>query len=569
VAPEAGCARGAARELGAAYHARTGSRARARSALGAVILMLVASILGFGASAAVAAAPTVTSVAPTSGPTAGRTRVTITGTGFVAGATVTIGSKAAAVRVVSETEIKARTTAHAAGAAEVVVTDTNGTSTGGPTYTYIAPPTVTSIAPTFGPTAGSTAVTITGTGFVVGATVTIGSEAAAVEVVSETEIKAKTTAHAAGAAAVVVTDTNGTSTGGPTYTYIPPPTVTSIAPTSGPTAGGSAVTITGTGFVAGATVTIGSEAAAVEVVSETEIKAKTTAHAAGAAEVVVTDANGTSSGGPVYTYIAPPTVATEAASALTQTSATLNATVNPNGAEVSECKFEYGTSTGYGTSVPCSTPPGAGTSAVAVSASLVALTASTTYHFRIVASNPGGANVGADQTFSTRSTVAVTPTPTPRPTPTPTPTPTPRPTPIPNSNFGLPANALVHTKTGFTTIEVSVSDPGSLSWLMTFSNGRFGVFTARNVKCKHAQIRLAGKCRPSAVVFAKGSQTTAMPGSVIFTARPSASATKALQTAARQNKGVPVLLTLTFQSARGGQAVSHEGLLNIKLKKLN
>ena len=43
-----------------------------------------------------------------------------------------------------------------------------------------------------------------------------------------------------------------------------------------------------------------------------------------------------------------PTVATRAASSVAHTSATLNATVNPDGAEVSECKFQYGTTTAYG-----------------------------------------------------------------------------------------------------------------------------------------------------------------------------------------------------------------------------
>jgi hypothetical protein len=55
---------------------------------------------------------------------------------------------------------------------------------------------------------------------------------------------------------------------------------------------------------------------------------------------------------------------------LTQTTATLNARVNPNGQTVTECKFEYGTSAGYGSSVSCSTLPGSGTSPVAVSAKL-------------------------------------------------------------------------------------------------------------------------------------------------------------------------------------------------------
>ena len=52
---------------------------------------------------------------------------------------------------------------------------------------------------------------------------------------------------------------------------------------------------------------------------------------------------------------------------VTQTSATLNAKVNPNGVEVTECKFEYGTTTAYGSSAPCSPLPGSGTNAVAVS----------------------------------------------------------------------------------------------------------------------------------------------------------------------------------------------------------
>jgi hypothetical protein len=86
----------------------------------------------------------------------------------------------------------------------------------------------------------------------------------------------------------------------------PLPTVTSIEPTSGPIAGGTTVKIRGTGFVAPATVKIGSSATSVEVVSETEITAKTAANPAGEQEVIVTDAGGPSTGGPKYTYIAPP-----------------------------------------------------------------------------------------------------------------------------------------------------------------------------------------------------------------------------------------------------------------------
>ena len=166
--------------------------------------------------------PTVTSISPSAGTTAGGTSVTIKGTGFLSGATVEIGNPATSVNVVSETEITATTAATAAGSDEVVVTDAGGISTGtpSPSYTYVIPPTVTSISPSAGTTAGGRLVTIKGTGFLSGATVKIGNPATSVNVVSETEITAMTAATAAGSDEVVVTDTKGTSTGGPSYTYV-------------------------------------------------------------------------------------------------------------------------------------------------------------------------------------------------------------------------------------------------------------------------------------------------------------------------------------------------------------
>ena len=63
--------------------------------------------------------------------------MTITGSGFLLGATVTIGSEASGVLMLSATEITATTAATAEGSDEVVVTDGNGTSTGGPSHTYV------------------------------------------------------------------------------------------------------------------------------------------------------------------------------------------------------------------------------------------------------------------------------------------------------------------------------------------------------------------------------------------------------------------------------------------------
>jgi hypothetical protein len=253
----------------------------------------------------------VTSVSPSEGPTAGATAVTIKGSGFVKGASVEIGGKAGSVTVHSETEITAKTVAGSAGSDEVVVTDTNGTSSGGPSFTYVAPPkpAVSSVSPSEGTTLGGTSVTIKGSGFVSGSTVTIGARATSVDVVSATEITAKAPAEAAGSDEVVVTNKNGTSTGGPSFTFIapPPPSVSAIDPAEGYTLGGTQVTITGTEFLSGSSVTIGgTKASAVKVISATEITAKTPAHAAGSAEVSVTNKAGTSSDGPSFSYLTTP-----------------------------------------------------------------------------------------------------------------------------------------------------------------------------------------------------------------------------------------------------------------------
>ena len=96
-----------------------------------------------------------------------------------------------------------------------------------------------------------------------------------------------------------------------------------------------------------------------------------------------------------------PSVETKGASAVTELTATLNATVDPDDAEVTGCEFEYGTTPSYGLTAPCSVLPGSGNSPVAVSAALAALAANTSYHFRISAKNGAGTSNGSDGTFTT------------------------------------------------------------------------------------------------------------------------------------------------------------------------
>jgi hypothetical protein len=96
-----------------------------------------------------------------------------------------------------------------------------------------------------------------------------------------------------------------------------------------------------------------------------------------------------------------PTAVTKAASSVTASSAVLNATVNPNGAAVSACTFEYGPTSSYGHSEPCATLPGSGTSPVAVSTTITGLAAKNSYHFRITATNPYGTGTGKGKTLKT------------------------------------------------------------------------------------------------------------------------------------------------------------------------
>jgi hypothetical protein len=106
--------------------------------------------------------------------------------------------------------------------------------------------------------------------------------------------------------------------------------------------------------------------------------------------------------GAVWVFVpTAPSAVTLPAASLRASTATLNATVNPNGAEISSCEFEYGEAETYGSSMPCSPLPGSQESPVGVSAAVSGLNAYTTYHYRIVATNAGGTSNGEDHTFTT------------------------------------------------------------------------------------------------------------------------------------------------------------------------
>jgi hypothetical protein len=96
---------------------------------------------------------------------------------------------------------------------------------------------------------------------------------------------------------------------------------------------------------------------------------------------------------------AAPTVVTQEASSVSQISALLHATVDPNGESESGCQFEYGETTSYGTSIPCEWAPVVG--GFNVEAPITGLSEDATYHYRISATNTLGTSYGSDETLTT------------------------------------------------------------------------------------------------------------------------------------------------------------------------
>src|ERR1019366_6209773 len=185
------------------------------------------------------------------------------------------------------------------------------------TFTYGAPsPTVSSVSPNTGPLAGGTSVTVTGSGFSGGTTVKFGSAAAvSFSVTSSTTLTAVSPAGSSGPVDVTVTTPAGTSatSAADTFTYgAPSPTVSSVSPNTGPIAGGTSVTVTGSGFSGATAVKFGSAAAvSFSVTSPTTLTAVSPAGSSGPVDVTVTTPAGTSatSGADTFTYGAPsPTV---------------------------------------------------------------------------------------------------------------------------------------------------------------------------------------------------------------------------------------------------------------------
>jgi hypothetical protein len=163
-------------------------------------------------------APFKQSLSPTFGSTAGGETITINGTGLSTATSVAFGANSAVPTVVSDSQLTVAAPAGAAGSVGVSVTTAGGTNNG-LSYTYVADPTLTSIAPTEGSTSGGTLVTLTGTGFTTTNEVTFDGNPAPFTVLSDTSVSVAAPAGAAGPVDVVVTNDADSATLVAAFTY--------------------------------------------------------------------------------------------------------------------------------------------------------------------------------------------------------------------------------------------------------------------------------------------------------------------------------------------------------------
>ena len=217
--------------------------------------------------------PTVSSISPASGLAGGAAfTLTVNGTGFNSGSVVNFNHVARTTSFVNSTQVTAAILASdiaASGAFQINVTNPTpggGTSTNNVTFQVNNPvPTISSLSPT-GIAAGSTAFTLTinGTNFVTGATVSFGGVTRAATVTSSTQLTTQIIpidVATAGTPAVIVT--NPTPGGGAsnsvnfnvTNTSNPVPTISALSPNNA-SAGSAAFTLTvsGTNFVSNSVV---------------------------------------------------------------------------------------------------------------------------------------------------------------------------------------------------------------------------------------------------------------------------------------------------------------------------
>ena len=267
----------------------------------------------------------LTGISPVSGPATGGNSITLTGTGGPAGAggvpnLSTCWPEISSGGAIEKTASSASSVTFTMPAGGPGVTSvwivcpyvSGPAKSNSLQYTYLGPPTVTSVAPGAGALAGGQSVIVNGAAFAADVQVSFGGRPAPVTQVADGGSQATVVVPAGSAIGpvdVIVTNPGqGSATLTSGYTYQQGPTVTSVTPAQGPTDGGTLVVIAGTGFQSGAGVVVKSPADAeaatdVSVRSDTSIAATLPAFSPGLVDLVVQNPDGTQAiGVDAFTY---------------------------------------------------------------------------------------------------------------------------------------------------------------------------------------------------------------------------------------------------------------------------
>lgn len=254
-----------------------------------------------------------TPVVPDQGAATAQTPITITGSDFgnpqagnpaqIDPPTVTIaGSPCTGVTVTNDqSTINCTVPTGAIGQRAVVITNPDGASTyqedgDNPVFTYLPPPPqVLSVNPPSGPQTGGTPITITGANLVNDSTVSVGGQpCTSPQWQNPQQMSCVTPPGPLGDAAVAVTSPNqqtGSLADGFDYT-VATPVIAAVTPSYGSVEGSATVTMTGSGFANGVSVSFGGAACGSVTVNlaGTSLECTTSSHAAGQVDIVVTNA---------------------------------------------------------------------------------------------------------------------------------------------------------------------------------------------------------------------------------------------------------------------------------------
>lgn len=237
-------------------------------------------------------APSVTGVSPSRASLSGGISVTISGANFEGVTAVDFGATPASSFTVDSSSSITAVAPAGTGVVDVTVTTPVATSAAGPPdrFTYVPPPSIKKLTPNKGPAAGGISVTISGANLESAIAVDFGATPAASFVInSSSSITAVAPTAPAGLVDVRITTPFGVSAIvlGDRYKFLP--TITQVTPSNGPTSGGTTVTVTGSGFVAGSGTTVFKfgtpRALAVNCSSTTTCVMKTPPAAAGVVDV--------------------------------------------------------------------------------------------------------------------------------------------------------------------------------------------------------------------------------------------------------------------------------------------